>query len=168
MRMRLLIVAALAWLGVGGGVSLLAAQGKKGAPPAAHPPPNRPNPKANNPNRPQPNPAKEVERFLNMPPEQREKELAKLPPARRARVEQQVERLNKLPPAQRARELQRAAEFEELPPQRRVAVRQQIQNLRALPRDERQAWLNSEEMKSRFSPAEQKLLRESFGQQELR
>jgi hypothetical protein len=160
MRARPLILAAVALLIVWGEVSPIVGQPKK-APTAPRPVPKRPN------RPPQESPAREIERFQNMPPLEREKELAKLPPARRARVEQQMERLDKMPPAQRAQALRRLQAFEDLPPQRRVAVRQQIQSLQALPRGERQAWLNSDEMRSKFSPEEQKLLRERFGQPEL-
>jgi hypothetical protein len=166
--MRRLSVTAVAWVVVWGGVSLHAGQPKAQPKPKAQAPPPRQAP--NRPNRPQQppqSPTREVERFLNMPADQREKELSKLPPARRERVEQQVDRLNKMPPAQRAQELRRLQAFEDLPPQRRVVVRQQIQSLQALPRPERQAWLNSDEMKRNFSPAEQQILRERFGQQQL-
>jgi hypothetical protein len=163
------MVAAAALLFVWGDVSPAVAQNKpKKVAPPPHPPPKPPPNQRANPNRPpQESPAREIERFQNMSPEQREKELAKLPPARRARVQEQMERFDKMPPAQRAQALKRLQAFEDLPPQRRVAVRQQIQSLRGLPRQERLAWLNSEEMQKNYSPAEQKLIRESFPQAEL-
>src|SRR5271154_5468500 len=73
-------------LGVWGDVSLAQAQVR----PAAQPPP-RGNPNPRRPNKPgakaQANPAKELERFQKMSPEQRQKEMAKLPPAQRVRMQ---------------------------------------------------------------------------------
>ena len=115
--------------------------------------------RANNPPR---NPAEELRRFQDMSPDQREKALAKLPMARRQRLEQQLQRFENMPPAQRERAMRRLEALQSLAPERRVAIRQQIQELRGLPPKERRQWLNSEEMKQNFSPEEQRLLRESF------
>src|SRR5579871_5416117 len=109
MRMRL-VVARAAWLGVSLGVSAALAQKNPEPPPPkpqAHPP--KPPPgqaPRNNPqaaNNPQVRPAKELERFLNMPEEDRQKALAKLPAQQRLRMQRQIENLEKLPPDQRLR-----------------------------------------------------------------
>src|SRR5579863_2017152 len=112
MRMRLLFaVAALAV--VWGGVGPLAAQKKT----AANPPHPANPPKPGNPNGrgPQESPAKQLERFQQMSPQDREKALAKLPPARRAKVEEQLQRLDSMPPAQREKLLKREEAFQNLP-----------------------------------------------------
>jgi len=161
MQMRLVIaVAALAV--VWGGVSPMAAQRRSmGSAPRVSKAPRAPNAAGakQNPNR--ENPAKELERFQKMSPEDREKALDKLPPARRARVEQQLERFDNMPPEQRERQLQRLQAFQELPPERRAVVRQEIQDLRGLPPRLRKDKLNGEEL-DQFSPEEQDLIRGSF------
>jgi hypothetical protein len=108
------------------------------------------------------NPAKELERFLDMPPQDREKALAKLPPQQRARMERQIQNLESLPPAQRERRLKRLEALEELAPARRPVVQQEIQDLRALPPRIRRDRLSGEEFKQSYSPEEQKFIREAF------
>lgn len=146
--------AAAALLVVWGGVSPAAAQGKKG--------PKTPSPRVS---RPQQNPAKELDRFQRMSPEERQKELDKLPPARRQQIEQRLERLQNLSPKQRQQALDRLQKLHDLPPERQHAVRQELQQLRALPPGERKERLNQDSEK--FSPDELKLLRESSGQREM-
>ncbi len=165
MRMRVLVALA-AVLGVWGNVCPAAAQKK---PPANPPPPVAKGGKqgkgGQNPQGrggPQVNPAHELQRFLGMPPEEREKALAKLPPQRRAQFEQQLQRFENMPPAQRERQLRRLEEFQNLPQARRPVVRQEIEDLRALPRAVRVDRLNGEEFKQSFSPQEQKYIREAF------
>jgi len=166
MRMRLLVALA-ALLGVWGSVSPAAAQKK----PANPPPPAAKGAKqqakgGQNPQgrggQPPVNPAHELQRFLGMPPEEREKALAKLPPQRRAQFEQQLQRFENMPPAQRERQLRRLEEFQNLPQARRPVVRQEIEDLRALPPAVRKDRLNGEEFKQSFSPEEQKYIREAF------
>lgn len=162
-----LLVAVATLLGVWGSVSPAAAQKKPSAVPSA------PAPKVGKPGRqgkgpnpggrgPQVNPAKELERFLGMPPEDREKALAKLPPQQRARMEQQIQHFENLPPAQRENQLRRLEAFQNLPQARRPVVRQEIEDLRALPRAVRIDRLSGEEFKQSFSPEEQKYIREAF------
>lgn len=161
MRLHIAVAAlAVVW----GGVCPLAAQRRAPAKPSA-PPPRMARP-ARGPNGPRggpprQNPVDQLERFQQMSPNDREKELSKLPPARRARVEQQLANLDKLTPQQRERRLARLRTLQSLPPERRQAVQQEIRDLRALPPRLRAARLNDEEMKT-FSPVEQQLIRDTF------
>jgi len=116
-----------------------------------------------------PPPAVELRRFLDMKPEQRQKELAKLPPQRRERVEEQISRLESQPPEQRERNLQRLEAMQNLKPERRQAVNQEIQRIReSLPspgverRQQLQQHLYNDDFKQRFSPEEQALIRGAF------
>jgi hypothetical protein len=167
MRMRL-VVALAALLGVWGSVSPAMAQ-KKPTPPPAAPKGAKPGgggqgkgQNAQQRGQPPVNPAKELERFLGMPPEDREKALAKLPPQQRTRMEQQIQHFENLPPAQRENQLRRLEAFQNLPQARRPVVRQEIEDLRALPRAVRIDRLGGEEFKQSFSPEEQKYIREAF------
>lgn len=157
MRLHIAVAAwVVVWAGVCPAVYAWPAQKK---PPASPPPPRIAKPgKANQPKE---NPVDQLERFQQLSPQDREKELSKLPPARRARVEQQLANLAKLTPQQRARRLERLRTLQSLPPARRQAVRQEIQDLRSLPPRLRAARLNGEEMKT-FSPVEQQLIRDIF------
>jgi hypothetical protein len=162
--MRLEIAAAALML-VWAAVSPLAAQKRLSAPPPPrvqnHPNanPGKQNPGKQNPGK--QNPVEQLERFEQMSPEERQKALAKLPAARRARVETQLANLDKLTPEQRARRIARLQALQSLPPERRKAVQQEIQDLRALPPRLRAARLNGDEMKT-FSPVEQQLIRDTF------
>jgi len=140
------------------GVVCAAAQGKQPAPPPReNAVPRRPN----NAGKPPINPVKELERFQKMPPEQREKEMAKLRPAQRQRMERLLERFENMPPAQREQALRRLEALHELSPERRFAVTEELRNLRSLPPVERRARLRSDEIQQNFSADERKLLYES-------
>jgi hypothetical protein len=111
---------------------------------------------------PQVNAAQELDRFSKMSPKEREKELSKLPPQRRAAFAQRLEHYQKLTPEQQANVRQRVEEMESLPKDRQNAVRQEIQRLQALPFEQRKKILGGEEFKQRFSPDEQRLVRDRF------
>ncbi len=91
---------AVALLLVCGALVPVSAQSKKAAaaprkpPPAPKPPPAK---------RSEGNPAKELDQFSRMSPEEREKALSKLPPQRRAAVEQRFNRYQKMTPEQQQR-----------------------------------------------------------------
>ena len=160
MQMRLPIaVAALAV--VGAGVCPLAAQRRGPGNPGRMTAPKPPNIGGQRQNPERENPAKELERFQKMSPQDREKALSKLPAARRARVEQQLQRLDSMTPEQRERQLRRVEAFQSLPPERRKVVQQEIQDIRTLPPVLRRDRLYGEQMKQ-FSPEEQQLIRGSF------
>jgi hypothetical protein len=151
-----------------GAVFPLTAQQKK---PPKSPPPAKPAP-AGKPNGggkpgaagrgPQVNSAQELDRFSKMSPKEREKELSKLPPQRRAAFEQHLERYERLAPEERARIRQNVEAMESLPKDRQNAVRQEIQRLQALPFAQRKRILSSEEFKQKFSPDEQRLVLAPF------
>lgn len=113
-----------------------------------------------------------LERLGKMTPADRKKALEKLPAERRRAIENRLEQYNKLTPEEKAR-FQR---FNSLPPQRQQAVRQAIGGLTKLPperqqvvRDElrqmqglapgaREARINSDEFREKYSPQEQQLI----------
>jgi hypothetical protein len=123
-------------------------------PPAPRNPPRFANPK--------PDPVEELRRFQSLPPEQREKELTKLPPARREHVEQQLERFDKLPPEQRERQFRQLELMNKLTPERKEVVRDEIQRLAALPPRQRRQQIYNDEFKQKFSPDEQELIHNRF------
>jgi hypothetical protein len=144
-------------------VPLEAAQAKPKPPPAPKPvkPPASPN--AANKQAPKPVPADQLQKLLNMSPEEREKNLSKLPPAQRTRAENQLNNLDKMSPQDRARRLDQISRLEKLPPGRRQAVNQEMQSIRKLPTvQERRAVIQSPEFQQNFSPEEQQLIREQF------
>ena len=111
----------------------------------------------------QPLPGPAVQRFLRMPPEERQKALAQLPPERRQQIEQNLARLEKLTPQQRAQLEHRYQVFERLPAGRRALVREAVTRLRAMPPAQRKAVLESDDAKLRFNPEELQLLRDVVG-----
>jgi hypothetical protein len=159
-----------------------------GKPPKAAPTPGSAATKPNNPrSNPQPkngggprlpNPlGNPVQRMMAMTPEQRERILEKLPPQQQANVRQRLENFDRLPPDEKARRLQLFQRFSSLPVERQQILERQlpaynalpqekkeilgfreIQQLARMPDGERQARLNSEELKSKFSPAELKMI----------
>jgi hypothetical protein len=110
-------------------------------------------------------PTPALQRLANMTPEQRQKALSRLPPDRRDRVEDQLGKLDRLPADQRAKLLQRYDEFQGLPRDRQATVRSELQALRKLPTPQLRERLNSPEFQEKFSPEEQRLLRESLVRQ---
>ncbi|MGO4885184.1 MAG: DUF3106 domain-containing protein [Bryobacteraceae bacterium] len=119
-----------------------------------------------------------IDRWNRMSPEERERELAKLPPARARMIRQRIARYNKMnPEAQQAlRERyqtfsqlppdtqqvvrQRLGEFRHLPMERQTAVHRETVEMRKLPEAQRQARLNSDDFRSRYSPQEQQIIRD--------
>jgi Protein of unknown function (DUF3106) len=123
-----------------------------------------------------PNPAMQFERLLNMPPDQRDRVIEKLPPQQQERLRARLEQFDSLPPAQKAWRLELVNRYFALPPERQQAYQQQLQAfnkleprrrrmvgdelkaLWALPESDRQARLSDEAYKSRFSPDELQIL----------
>ncbi len=97
-----------------------------------------------------------------MSPEEREKELSKLPPQRRAAFEQRLARYQQMTPEQQEKFKLRLETMESLPKERQNAVRQEIQRLQALPFPQRKKALESEEFKQSFSPDEQSWFANDF------
>jgi hypothetical protein len=158
-----LLGTAALWLASSG--RLEAAQAKKPPPPPK--PPAKiapPKPGNGNPNKQpaKPIPAEQLGRLLNMTPEQREKNLSKLPPPQRQRLENQLNNLDKMSPEQRAQRLDQISRLEKMPPARQQAVTKEMQSIQALPVPERRARLHSPEFNQTYSPEEQQLIRERF------
>jgi len=66
--------------------------------------------------------------------------------------------LNSLPP-QKQNQVRRAAnQLKDLPEDRRMAINRELQHMSAMPDDERRAYMNTEEFRNRYSPAEQQIM----------
>lgn len=148
-------------------------------PPAAGPQRTSPPPQANRP-RPAgengPGSAENLAKLLKLSPEQRNKYLSALPPARRAMIEKRLNDYQKMPEPDRVRALERLRRMQSLPPQkqnqvrasskkflelpqpRRGLVNREINQLRPLSDIDRRAMMNTEEFRSKFTPAEQQMI----------
>jgi Protein of unknown function (DUF3106) len=116
------------------------------------------------------------DRLMRMNPAEREKALSQLPPLRRALIERRIRDFQGLPPAAQEQRLERLERLNSLPPQkqdevrrsmrelpqlpndRRPMINQELQRLSKMPEDERQARMNSEDFRNRYSPDEQHLI----------
>jgi hypothetical protein len=123
-----------------------------------------------------PTPITTLDQWNRMTPEQRQRALAKLPPERRQQMQERLDRFNSLPKEEQDRLRRRYYRFSHLPPEKQFVVKRQIQafinlpearrpgisrefeQLRRMPVDERNARINSEEFRNRYSPREQQLL----------
>jgi hypothetical protein len=162
MRIGLHLGLAIAWVG-------LAAASPDGAPSS---PPERP---AGRQAQAAPN---SIERWNEMSPEERERELAKLPPDRARIIRQRIRYYNSLPadekqalskryevfsqlPAEKQEIVrQRLRDYHQLPAERRERVTNWVRRFRSMTEAQRRATLNSEEFRSRFSPTEQDIIRD--------
>jgi hypothetical protein len=150
-----------------GAVCPLTAQQQKPAkpPPAPKPPSGKPNaggkPGAAG-RGPQVSVTHELDQFAKMSPKEREKELAKLPPQRRAAFEQRLARYEQMTPEQKEKFKLNLETMESLPKDRQNAVKMEIQRISALPFEQRKRILSSEEFRQTFSPDEQRLVRDRF------
>jgi hypothetical protein len=115
-------------------------------------------------------------RLSRMTPEEREQALSRLPPAQREKIEQRIQNFQKLPPAAQARRLDRLERLNSLPPQkqnqvrrslnqlnalpddRKMAINQELRHMLGMPDEQRRAYMNTEEFRNRFSPAEQQMI----------
>jgi len=116
------------------------------------------------------------DKLARMTPEEREQALSRLPPARRAQIEKRIQNFQQLPPAAQERRLDRLERLNSLPPQkqsqvrrsmnqlkelpedRRMAINQELRHMAPMPDDERRAYMNTEEFRNRYSPAEQQMM----------
>jgi hypothetical protein len=136
--------------------------------PAPLPAPRRP-PNAN-PKGPPPDPVQQLRQFQALSPEQREKELAKLPPKRRENLEKQLARFDAMTPVERERGFHKLELMQTLTPERRQAVNDAIKSLHERynglpPRERRQGLareLYSDDMKEKWSPTELELIHGAF------
>lgn len=113
-----------------------------------------------------------------MSPEERERELAKLPPERARMIRQRIWVYNHMPAEERQALRKRYQSFRQLPPDKQQLVRErlrearqlpvprqtlvhhEIQQLRRLSEDQREARMNSDEFRSLFNPPEQQIIRD--------
>jgi hypothetical protein len=123
-------------------------------------------------------PANAIDRWNRMSPEERERELAKLPPARARLIRQRIARYNQmrpedrkalrdryetfshLPPDKQQIVRDRLREFHQLPHDRQPPVHREVEHLRSLPEAQRQARMNGDEFRAQFSPQEQQIIRD--------
>ena len=119
-----------------------------------------------------------IDRWNRMSPEQRERELKRLPPERARLIRQRLRRYNQmnpeqqqalreryktfsqLPPEKQQVIRERLRVFRQLPPMRRQVVHGEVEHMRSMPEAQRQARLNSEEFQSQFSSEEQQIIRD--------
>jgi hypothetical protein len=119
-----------------------------------------------------------IDRWDQMSPEERQRKLERLPPERRKNIEQGLEKYKQLTPEQR-RDLRAQYErFSQLPPARQNQVRRLYRQLNQMPEDrrkllrgeweqlrnapeaDRRARMNTDEFRGKFSPHEQRMLRD--------
>lgn len=127
--------------------------------------------------RPDPHPGEQLlERLRQMSPDEREKALENLPPARRQNITNRLNQIEKWPTAAQARERARlerlnglpqqrqnqvrrsARQFLDLPEDRRRQMTEELRRMAPLPDDERRAYMNTEEFRNRYSPNEQQIM----------
>jgi hypothetical protein len=107
--------------------------------------------------------ADQLQKMLDMSPEDRQKTLAKLPPEQRKNVENRLNALDKMTPEKRAQQLDQTRRLESLPPARRKAVTDEMKTISDLPQGAaRRAIIQSPEFQKAFSPEEQQLIRDRF------
>jgi len=123
--------------------------------------------------------ARALEKLRRMAPEERERALQDMPPARRRMMEQRLDRWNRMAPARKQRlqgsfenfrqmkpEQQEnlrnlARKFNEtMPAEKRMDGRRALSQLRRLDPEDRKKFLESPRMKDRFSDSERELLAE--------
>jgi len=130
------------------------------------------------------NPVTAIDRWNQMTPEQREKQLQKLPPERQAQIRERVQKWNqefsRMTPAQQQRVRDMYQNFSKLTPQqqnairhklsenlhqmnqlpedRRRVVRRELDALRNMEPGERASRFSSEDFKGKFSANEQQIL----------
>jgi len=106
-----------------------------------------------------------------MTPEQRQRALQNLPPARRDNIERRLQQYDQAPPEQKRRlemlwslppERQQQIresmrELQEMPPIERRPVRMQVQRLQTMTPEEREAYFKSAEF-HRFTPQQQEIM----------
>ena len=117
-----------------------------------------------------------VQRLVAMSPEDREKALSALPPARRQNLEQRIRDFEALPPGQQLLMRTRVEKLAKLSPERQDEVRESLRSFNAMPQERRQAirrevirctgmpedsyhaYLNSEGMRGRFTDEERRMI----------
>jgi phage-related protein len=111
-----------------------------------------------------------------MSPEDRQRALANLPPARRAQVLKRLQSYQTLTPQERARANSQLRQLQSLPPkqqnqvrgslqkfqklndERKAAVGSELDRLGTMPADQRAARMNSPEFKAQYSGSERQMI----------
>jgi len=119
-----------------------------------------------------------IDEFQTMSPQDRQKALDRMPPAKRKKFEERLQKFNELPAEQqqtlktmynRLHELppgrqdavrKSMNQFSEQPVERRHAIRQELRGISGLPEQDRAARMASPEFRSKFSPKEQDIIRD--------
>ena len=103
--------------------------------------------------------------FRGLPPKQQDRLRAQLhsfnalPPSQRQRVLARMEMMDRMNQGQQQQTHQLFDQFRSLPPTRQTAVRQGLRRMRALTPGPREAWLNSPEARTHFTPYEIQIMR---------
>jgi hypothetical protein len=127
--------------------------------------------------RPNNHPAQQkIDKLMQMTPQERQRSLQALPPARRENIERRLaeiqklpaaqqnrirtrqEMLNRLPPQQQNQVRKSVRQFMDMPEERRAAINQELNRMSTMPGDERQAYMKSEEFRNKYSAREQQML----------
>jgi len=124
------------------------------------------------------NPRNIAAQLYQATPEQRDRVIEKLPPARQEQLRKQLEWYDGLPKAQQKRIIEsteRVAQLtpereheviqswrglQQLPQDRKIAIRQAFNRIQGMTPERREAVFNSDQFKNRFSPEEQKIIRD--------
>ena len=113
-----------------------------------------------------------LEKLRGMSPDERQKALKTLPPARRERLEarleaydrmnerqrKNVERFQQLPAAQQQQVRKVYQRFNQLPNDRKDDLRQEVRKISPMSEDARKNYLNSEEFRAKYNDQEQQMI----------
>jgi hypothetical protein len=151
----------------------------KPAPTPAQPKPVQPKPAQAQPGRganPGNRQSEQLQKLLEMKPEDRDKALQSLPPQRRQNIERRLGEIEKMAPARRTRVLTQLEMLNslpiqkqqqvrrsirllgELPEDRKALIRQELQRMAPMPDEQRREHMNSEEFRNRYSVTEQQMM----------
>jgi hypothetical protein len=118
----------------------------------------------------------QLQKLLEMKPEDRDKFLQGLPPQRRQNIEKRLGEIEKMAPARRTRVLTQLEmlnslplqkqqqvrrsmrQLQELPEERKALIRREIQQMAPMPDEQRREHMNSEEFRNRYSITEQQMM----------
>jgi len=121
-------------------------------------------------------PGAQMQRFLRLPPEERDRAIDKMPIAAQESIRKRLAAWDSLPADERERQLklyetvsalpkdkqdlvnERIGEFQKLGPERKLAIRRAYQFLSGKTEAARQAIVDSPEFKERFTPTEQRIV----------
>jgi hypothetical protein len=149
-----------------------APRGGKPAAKAAKPKP-APSPKVGNPAS---RTTEQLQKLLEMKPEDRDRFLQKFPPERRQNIEKQLKDIAKMAPSGRTRVLTEVEmlhslplqkqqqvrrslkQFADLPEERKALISRELHLMAPMPDEQRREHMNSEEFRNRYSVTEQQMM----------